>query len=401
MAGSSRSPAAPRDWPVPPPGRDVVLHTRVVTGTGGGPDKTILLSASALADSRYWPAAAYLHPPDDPGFAVLRRRAAALACPLIGVPDAGPLHPPAAARLLEACRRLGVRVWHAHDYKSNLLGLLLRPLHPMRLVTTVHGWVSGERRARLYYALDRRLLRHYDHVICVSDDLLDRARRCGVPPDRCTLLPNAVDTAAFRRRRPPDRSPLRARLGVPEGRLVVGAAGRLSAEKALEHLVEAGAALGSDGPDFEVWIAGEGPRRAALEALIDARGLRGRARLLGFCSDPAEFFEALDLFVLSSIREGLPNVVLEALAMEVPVVSTAVAGVPRLIRDGRTGLLAPVGDVPALATAMARALRDGDLRADLARAGRALVEAEYDLGRRMRREQAVYDLVLGHDRRGP
>jgi hypothetical protein len=114
-----------------PAGRTTVLHVRVVSGSGGGPESTIMQAAAHLRDSEYWMAAAYMHRPGDPGFARLRQRAEARGCPLIAVPDRGPADLRVASRLLAVCRQLHVGIWHAHDYKSNLIGLLLRPLQPM------------------------------------------------------------------------------------------------------------------------------------------------------------------------------------------------------------------------------------------------------------------------------
>jgi glycosyltransferase involved in cell wall biosynthesis len=126
-------------------------------------------------------------------------------------------------------------------------------------------------------------------------------------------------------------------------------------------------------------------------------GLGGRVRLLGHCADPRGLYEALDLFVLSSLREGLPNVVLEALAMEVPVVTTRVAGVPRLIQDGANGVLVEPGSVDELAGGMARLLGDGAARARLAAAGRRTVVERYSFTARMRKVRAVYDGLLGRN----
>jgi glycosyltransferase involved in cell wall biosynthesis len=373
----------------------VVLHTRVVTGAGGGPDKTILLSATFLSDTNYWLAAAYMHPPGDTGFESLRHRAAAAGCPLVGVPDRGPFDLRVFHALLALCRHLGVRIWHSHDYKTNLLGVLLRRFHSMKLVTTAHGWVKRTARTPVYHAFERWSLRRYDHVICVSDDLVDQVRSLGVAQARCTLLPNAVDETMFNRRYPAAESRLRARQGVPTNRLIVGAVGRLSPEKGLDKLVIASAALLARGLDFELWIVGEGEARAHLQELIARRGLQERVKLWGFWYDMVELYHAMDVFVLSSSREALPNVVLEAMAMEVPVVSTAVAGVPRLIADGRTGVLCRVGDVDALATALERALLDGALRVRMAHAARARIEREYSFTRRMARERTIYDQMLG------
>jgi glycosyltransferase involved in cell wall biosynthesis len=371
-----------------------VLHTRVVVGHGAGPEKTIRLTAAALADSCYWPVAAYLHPPDDPSFGFLQQQAAAAGCPLVIVPDRGPIDPRPFWALLRLCRRLGVSIWHAHDYKTDLFGLLLRPFHPMKLVTTLHGWVQMTPRTRLYYALDRRLVRHYDHLICVSDDLHAWARGTGLSPDRCTLLHNAVDEQLFRRRFDPSQSPLRGRYGVPPGRLVVGGIGRLSPEKGFDLLIQA-AGLLADDLDFEVWIAGEGPQEAELRQLIEARGLGERVRLLGFCDEPIELYGAIDVLVSSSLREGLPNTALEAMAMKVPIIATRVGGLPHLIQDARTGLLCRPGDVQALAQCLGRMLADPDLRRRLADAARNLIEQKYTLKGRTDGETAVYDHILG------
>ena len=383
------------DWPEKPAGRQVVLHTRVVTETGGGPDKTILLSAPFLADSPYWLAAAYMHPPDDPGFASVRLRAQQIGSPLISVPDRGPLDRNVLRRMLDICRHYEVAIWHGHDYKSNLLGLMLRTQWPMKLVSTVHGWVKHTLKTPLYYAVDRWCLPYYHHVICVSEDLIQRVSKLGVVQDRLSLIHNAIDEKTYSRQYPANESPLRAEMSVPEGRRVIGAVGRLSPEKGFNNLIQATRQLVHDGVDVETWIVGDGDSRGDLEQLIEQAGMRNRVKMLGFRSDMIELYHALDLFVLSSLREGLPNVVLEAMALNVPVVSTRVAGVPNLIQDGQTGLLCPIGDVPPLARAMCRVLKDDQLRLTLSQQGRKLIEHQYSFTQRMAKVRAIYDRVLG------
>src|SRR5438876_9406665 len=116
----------------------VVLDARAVTGTGGGPDKTILNSPRFLDPLGYRMLCAYLHPPRDSGFAVLRKRADALGAPLHEIIDRGLWDWRVFTELLRLCRRERVAIYHGHDYKSNLLGLLLKRFWPMRLVTTAH-----------------------------------------------------------------------------------------------------------------------------------------------------------------------------------------------------------------------------------------------------------------------
>src|SRR5262249_18451947 len=178
-----------------------------------------------------------------------------------------------------------------------------------------------------------------------SSDLFAAARGCGVPTNRCALIENGIDTAEFRRRRTVNEA--KARQGASAARLVFGAIGRLSPEKGFDLLIRATHTLLQSGHDLELWLVGEGPERPALEGLINSLGMRDRVRLFGYQADVRDCLEAMDVFVLSSLREGLPNVVLEAMALEVPVVATRIAGVPRVIRDQGDGVLVEPGSIDA------------------------------------------------------
>jgi len=370
----------------------VVLDARVVTGCGGGPDKTILNSPRFLIPGGYRMLCAYMHPPGDAGFDQLRLKADAAGAPLLSVPDRGPWDWRVVSELLAVCRRERVQVWHGHDYKSNALGLLLHRFWPMRLVTTVHGWVKQTQRTPLYYGLDRLCLRAYEKVLCVSPDLVEECCAAGVRPRRCLLIENGIDTAEYARRTP--LADAKARLGIRPERLVIGAVGRLSPEKGFDLLIRAVDRLLQQGRDVELLILGEGDEATNLQALIHQLGRGDRCRLLGYRADLRPCYEAMDLFALSSLREGLPNVVLEAMAMEIPVVATAIAGVPRLVRDGGNGLLVPPGDLDALRAGLDRLLGDNALRDRFRRAGRTTVETDYSFARRMDRLRALYDEML-------
>jgi len=371
----------------------VVLDARVVTETGGGPDKTILNSPRFLARQGYLNVCAYMHPPGDSGFEHLRQSAESRGAPLLSVPDRGPFDFRVVTEMLRICRKLQVTIWHGHDYKSNFLGLLLRPFWPMRLVTTVHGWVKQTSRTPLYYGIDRICLPRYERVICVSDDLHGRCLECGVPEERCTLIENGIDVGEFHRSL--STSEAKERFGIPPERFVVGAVGRLSAEKGFDRLILAVDRLLAANLDVELWIAGDGDERSHLQELIDETGRRDRIRLLGHRADTLALYQAMDVFALSSLREGLPNVVLEALAMQVPVVATRIAGVPRLIRDTENGLLCEPGAVDELTECLRRLLQNPVQRSQLGQEGRRTVETRYSFEARMVRVGALYDELLG------
>lgn len=365
----------------------VVLDARVVTGAGGGPEKTILNSPRFLTPLGYRMLCAYLTPFDQ-GFDLLRARANVTGADLIAIPDHGPFDWRVVPQLLRICRRERVAIWHGHDYKSNALGLLLARFHRMRLVTTVHGWVRHTNRTPLYYRIDKFCLPRYEKVICVSEDLIAECCRAGVPRKRCVLLENGIDTAEWTRANPTETA--KRALGLSPDHPVVGAVGRLSPEKGFDLLIRAVAGL----PGVQLVIVGEGDDRPRLEGLIRELNLLERCQLLGFRSDVKPVYEAMDVFALSSLREGLPNVLLEAFALGVPVVATRIAGVPRLVQDGQNGTLTEPGGAEALRSALAELLANEDRRRRFALAGRDTVERRYSFADRMRKLGALYDEML-------
>jgi glycosyltransferase involved in cell wall biosynthesis len=370
----------------------VVLETRVVRGSGGGPDKTILNTPRFLRSAGYDTLCAYMHPPGDPGFEQLQRKAQRWQAPLLSIADCGPLDWKVIPQLLNLCRRKKVAIWHGHDYKSNLLGLILRRFWPMKLVTTVHGWVHHTSRTPLYYAIDRFCLPRYERVLCVSEDLRQRALECRVPPKRCLLIENAIDTDEFRR--DSRATTTRNELGLNSDAFLIGAVGRLSAEKGFDLLLRALAQLRASGIDAHVLLVGEGEEREALETLAVTLGCRPAMHLAGFHTDIRPLYEAMDLFALSSLREGLPNVLLEAMAMQVPVLATRIAGVPKVIDDGQNGVLVNPGSVEELTQGLLRMHQDEPLRRRLAEQARKTVEERYTWAGRMQRIAAIYDELL-------
>ena len=143
-------------------------------------------------------------------------------------------------------------------------------------------------------------------------------------------------------------------------------------------------------------IAGEGEMQSRLESLVRELGCGERIRLLGHISDTKAFYEAMDIFVLSSTNEGLPNVVLEAMAMHVPVAATRVAGVPSLLEDDRSGILMDCGSEDALYEGISRLLDDGAFREKLANAARETIETSYSFKERMRTMADIYDRILNN-----
>lgn len=382
-------PAAPQRRGEPP----MVLHVRVVAGSGGGPDKTILRSARYAADLGVKMAAACLHPQSDDRFDTIRSQAQALGCPFYPISERGPLDPTTLWRLLRLCRQLNVAIWHGHDYKSDVLGLLLRRLHPMKLVTTVHGFTRETIRTRLYYHLDNMALAGYDHVVAVSPALMRHCIEHGVPSDRLSYVPNAVDLDEFARRQSPAQA--RASLNIDSSQIVIGLVSRLSPEKGVDRAIRLMAALAPRFPAAQLHIVGDGPQRRELESLATELGLTSRLRWWGWQRDTRPIYEAMDLLLLTSHTEGIPNTVLEAMAMGVPVAATNVGGVSELLDDGYCGVLLDTQNEASWPEAITPLLAYPHLRRSLAQLAYERVAEHFSFRQRMQRIGQVYDRVLG------
>lgn len=215
-----------------------------------------------------------------------------------------------------------------------------------------------------YY--DLKYYRRCDHLVGNTPDIRDWIIGQGWPGNRVHYLPNfAAEAKAAPARR--------EAFSTPAHGPVILALGRLHENKAFDVLIEAMHKV----PDAYLWLAGEGPRRAELEAQASHLGLMPRIRFLGWRDDVASLFAAADLFVCPSRHEPLGNVVIEAWAQGVPVVAAASQGPRQLIADGTDGVLVPVDDAGALAAAMARLLADRDAAAAIGAAGRRAFEARF------------------------
>ena len=369
-------------------GRPFVLHTRVVTGTGGGPEKTILNSPRFLKKYGIDCACLFMRPPGDPGFATLERKANAADAEILGIDDRGPLDWRVVRDCIRICRQRHVNVWHAHDYKSNALGLLVRRFHRMHLVTTAHGWVRFTAKTPLYYKIDRFCMKRYEDIICVSQDLYDRCLEVSVPADRLHQIDNAIVLEDYSTAPPTPTD--KAQFGFDSPRFLIGAAGRLSEEKGFHHLINAVSRLIRAGHPIGLVIAGEGHLRDRLQQQIDELNLQDHVRLSGFLADPRTLYRAIDLFVLSSLREGLPNVVLEAMASQRPVVATNCNGIPNLIEHNTNGLIVPIDSESTLHDAILWLVGSEALRTDLAFSGRQTIEQRFGFDRRMKKVVDVY-----------
>jgi glycosyltransferase involved in cell wall biosynthesis len=230
-----------------------------------------------------------------------------------------------------------------------------------------------------------------DRVVCVSYGQAAKVRAAGVDLKRVTVIHNAVRAERFASPEARHRETVRGLFPSPPA-LVVGAAGRLSPEKGFGVLVKAAARVRR--PDVGFVLFGDGPLREPLQREIAALGLAGRFVLAGFRADLDALIPHLDLVVLPSFTEGLPNVVLEAMAAAVPVVATAVGGTPELVEEGITGRLVPAGGYAILADRIADLL-DSPHRREMGERGRRRVLREFTFEAQARHYEDFFEELMG------
>jgi glycosyltransferase involved in cell wall biosynthesis len=305
--------------------------------------------------------------------------------PCVVVPQSGRTDLRVVHRVRALLREWSPEVVQTHSYKATAIALLLRlGGAPWKWIGFSHGGTTEDRKARFYHWLDRRMIRRADRVVVVAASQLESFKELG---PRVQLVDNAVVPLP-----PSDSSqpPLDASLS-RSTRPVLGVVGRLSSEKGVDVFLHACDLLRRQGTSFSAFIAGDGPERTELEALRDRLGLAARVRFLGSVADVRTLYEAMDLLVLPSRSEGLPNVLLEALAADRPVVATRVGAIPDVVSEPLVGTLADAESVDGLATAIVSALKLGADPA--AAAARRQVVARYSLDRRVATHLALYESV--------
>jgi glycosyltransferase involved in cell wall biosynthesis len=376
MAGGVEPTRSPARASAAPRAR-VVAHL-IASNFAGGPEKQIVELSARLRD-RDWTSIVGSFRENRPAVDVIEQaRARGLRTFLIDTRSS--FSPFAVGQLVRHLKDFGVEILVTHGYKPTLVGYLARRRAGVVQLPMVRGYTAETRRVRAYEALDRWLLRRFERVLCVSAATREMLVRRGLKRSRLEVLHNGVDAGGD-----VAASDLCAEFGLPTGSPVLVAAGRLSAEKGHRYLVEAIRLLGASHPTVCLVILGAGREAAELSRQIDAAGLTQRVVLAGFRGDIARHLAAADIVVNPSLTEGLPNVVLEALAVGAPVLATDVGGVGELIIPGRTGWLAPAGDARALADGIAAILADRARARDVGRAGRRWVSDSFSFERQATR----------------
>jgi glycosyltransferase involved in cell wall biosynthesis len=337
------------------------------------------------------------------GEASMEYLAAELGVPYQHVPELqrelSPRHDTAAVRTIHRLLRARhPHVLHTHTAKAGTTGrvaaLLAGRARPGAVVHTYHGHVlSGyfePRRERAYRLVERALAHATDALIAVSDEVRDDLVRFRVAPrEKFAVIPYGFDLDRRIDSSEQTRAEKRASAGLGDD-FVIGWAGRLTEIKRPQDLIRVLALL----PGAVLVLAGDGELRAEVEQLAATLGVADRVRFLGYIDDLGSWYAAFDTFLLTSANEGAPVVAIEALAAGLPVVATAAGGTGTVVDDGETGLLAPVGDVAALAAQVERLRNDDGLRAQFGAEGARRMRERFSTARMVDDVEGLYRRIL-------
>lgn len=297
----------------------------------------------------------------------------------------------ALVRLARHLRRERIALVHTFDFYSNIMGVLAARAAGVPVVASQRN--LGTRHQTPAHRVVTRLALRLAHRVVVNSEAgaawLQRERL--VPAHKIDLVLNGVDLARFRRR-PRRHAAAPGHAGDPE-RVVIGTVANLRPEKGLLHLVTA-AAFVRERYRTSVPIWGEGPMRPELETAVRDLGLDEVVALRGRTTQPERALADLDVFVQPSLTEGTSNVLLEAMAMALPIVATEVGGTPALIEHEVTGLLVDAGDAPAIAKAVIRLMESPELAARLGTAARGRVRERFGMSRMVTEMEHVYARAL-------
>jgi glycosyltransferase involved in cell wall biosynthesis len=258
-----------------------------------------------------------------------------------------------------------------------------------------HGYTSENRRISLYNRLDAWVLRHANAVIAMSRAMADQLATGGVPVNRIHVIHNAIDPAEHSVGG--SGSSWRRRWGISADEVVLGVIGRLSPEKGQQIFLEAFQGVVARSPNRRAVLVGDGPEKERLRQLVRRLGLANHVLFTGHDSHIEELYPALDLVVIPSLSEGLPNVLLESLLYGRPVVATEVGGIPEILKPAGGGWLVPPGNVLALEHAMLDALQDTARRTSSGSAGLEYVRRNCSPQRRAESVSRLYRCILELD----
>ncbi len=279
----------------------------------------------------------------------------------------------------------------SHDYRAHILGHLACYRQPVKHVCFSRGFTRDDFKVRCYQYIDRKTLRFADHIVAVSGSEKSKLLRLHIPEPKISVAYNSVDPEEFEAIEPVD---LRGRYNLARDAFICVTGGRFSLEKGQRFLIDAAMKALEKNSRLRFVMFGDGPDWQGLKEKVDDSRWSSHILLSGFENNLIGCLKGADLLINPSMSEGMPNIVLESMAVGTPVLATAVGGVPEIISDGENGCLVPFGEIPAMSEALLRLADQPDLGKDFAQRARQTVRDGFSFEKQADALREIYDRVL-------
>lgn len=305
----------------------------------------------------------------------------------------------ALVKLTRKMRQERYTIVHTHSSKAGILGRLAARLAGVPLIVhTVHGWSFHDymprRTRRMYIWLERWMASFTDALIVVAERDIEKGLQAGIgKQSQYHLIRSAIPLDQFA----PglvNRLAVRQELGLPPEAVVVGNVGRFSEQKNPLDWVRVAGEIGRAHPQVYFLLVGDGPLRPQVEAQLCQEELQVRTILTGLRRDVPRMMRAMDIFLLTSLWEGLPRVIPQAMAMGLPVVANRADGTAETIQDGETGYLCEPGNIPAMAASVLALVNDPQMRKEIGQKARSFARQEFDLRQMIAQIETLYEELL-------
>ncbi len=367
--------------------KPLILHVRA-TNFFGGPEKQILEQARRARNYRH--SVVSFVDGNCPNELLDRCRDSGIVTH--AVLAGNPFNPSSIRQLRRVVTQSAPSLICSHGYRP----ALLLPPATFGLGIPIAGFLRGHtrenRKVAIYEFLERLVLPRLDGIICVCEAQRQNLRQAGVRSETCYVAYNGVHPPS--RTDPGELDRFRGKLGISADRATIVCSGRLSPEKGQRDLLLAIRQIPDGDPACTFLFCGDGPCREALEREVRELGISDRVRFLGHRRDIMNIYQIMDLLVLPSHTEGLPNAILEALSFGKPVVATRVGGLPEIIQDGQSGLLVPPRRPDLLAKAIVRCLASPQAMRSMGENGRNVVMDKFSFDAQCAQLESVYDRIL-------
>jgi len=286
-----------------------------------------------------------------------------------------------------------IEIIHTHGYKSNLYSYFASIGLQTRRVATCHNWLGDDFKMRFYAILDRFFLRQFDRVVAVSEEVMEKINDSGISSDKVSMVKNGIYIDRFSHSNSVNK--IKDDLRIDSKSNVIGTVGRISMEKGHRTLLNIASKIIEHFQGTVFLVVGDGPLRNDLQREFSSSSIN----FTGIRDDVDKLYQCMDIFVLPSLTEGLPMVLLEAMASKLPVVATRVGDVPKVITDGDTGILVEPGDKEGLKEALLYLLSNKDIAIEMGQKGYEKVKEHYSSEKMTDEYLKIYQDVLKNNRR--